>query len=80
MMPLLAKHDTPLLVHAEIVSAVPAMTEPRKYADYLATRPPKFERDAIELMIRLCRETGCRTHIVHLADADCLSAARSGSF
>lgn len=79
-MPLLAKEGIPLLVHAEIVSDVPAMADPCKYADYLATRPPKFEREAIELMIRLCRETGCPTHIVHLADAACLpllAAARS---
>ena len=69
IMPLLARRDVPLLVHAEIESAVPAMSDPRRYADYLATRPPKFERDAIGLMIRLCRETGCPTHIVHLADA-----------
>ncbi|MEQ8208993.1 MAG: allantoinase AllB [Lacipirellulaceae bacterium] len=72
VMPLLAEHDIPLLVHAEIVSDVSPMANPTHYANYLATRPRKFERDAIELMIRLCRETGCRTHIVHLADAECL--------
>lgn len=76
VMPLLADRDVPLLVHAELESAVPAMADPRRYADYLATRPAKFERDAIDLMIQLCRETRCRTHIVHLADAGSLPTLR----
>lgn len=76
VMPLLAQREVPLLVHAELVSEVPEMQEPTRYGDYLASRPRKFERDAIELMIRLCRETGCRTHIVHLADAECVPMLR----
>lgn len=78
-MPILAERGVPLLVHAELVPddapappGWPEGSDGRRYADYLATRPPSFERDAIALMIRLCRETGCRTHIVHLADAGCL--------
>lgn len=75
-MPVLAKRGLPLLVHAELLPddapSWPEDSDGRKYADYLATRPPSFERDAIALMIRLCRETGCRTHLVHLADAGCL--------
>ncbi len=73
VMPLLAERGVPLLVHAELETPVPPMHNPRRYADYLGTRPPKFERDAIALMIELCRTTGCRTHIVHLADAECLA-------
>ncbi|CAK9037425.1 Probable allantoinase 1 [Durusdinium trenchii] len=76
-MPVLAERDKPLLVHAELVSPAPAMSNPRSYADYLATRPPKFEQDAIAMMIELCRETGCRTHIVHLADAGSLPLIRA---
>ncbi len=76
VMPLLAERGVPLLVHAELESPTPAMSDPRRYADYLATRPPKFERDAIALMIELCRETECPTHIVHLADAGCLPMLR----
>ncbi len=78
-MPILAERGVPLLVHAELVPddapgspGWPEGSDRRKYADYLTTRPPSFERDAIALMIRLCRETGCRTHLVHLADAGCL--------
>lgn len=68
----LAAKGLPLLVHAELISAVPLMQNPLRYEDYLATRPPHFERDAIKLMIELCGDTGCRTHIVHLADAGSL--------
>lgn len=76
-MPRLAERGVPLLVHGEIVhDDVPAISDPaeaRHYADYLATRPASFERDAVALMIQLCRDTGCHTHIVHLADAGCLA-------
>lgn len=76
-MPVLAERGIPLLVHAEIESAVPVMQDGRSYADYLASRPATFEREAIELLIDLCRETGCRTHIVHLADAESLPMIRA---
>ena len=42
----------------------------RSYARYLASRPREWEHDAIRLLIELCRETGCRVHIVHLSSAD----------
>ncbi|MEN0109962.1 MAG: allantoinase AllB [Planctomycetota bacterium] len=68
-MPLLAERGVPLLAHAEIVGPAPAIADHRSAVAYAATRPPDFERRAIELLIRLCRDTGCRTHVVHLADA-----------
>ncbi|MEN1679610.1 MAG: allantoinase AllB [Planctomycetota bacterium] len=76
-MPALAELGVPLLAHAELVSDTPPMTDPRRYADYLASRPPRFEQDAIGLLIDLCRETRCRTHIVHLADAGSLPMIQS---
>jgi allantoinase len=79
-MPRLADAGVVLLAHAEIATPMPPMGDPRSYRDYLASRPPRFERDAIEMLIDLCRQTGCRTHIVHLADAgsvDRLQAARA---
>ncbi|MEM9883948.1 MAG: allantoinase AllB [Planctomycetota bacterium] len=76
-MPVLAEAGVPLLVHAELTrDNVPPMRNPRGYFDYLATRPPSFERDAVQLMIRLCEDTGCRTHVVHLADAGCLDTIK----
>lgn len=79
-MPQLADAGVVLLAHAEIATPMPPMLNPRSYRDYLASRPPRFERHAIEMLIDLCRQTGCRTHIVHLADAgsiDSLKAARA---
>ena len=75
-MRLLADRNVPLLAHAELTHSVPPMENPRRYADYLASRPPEFERNAIAMLISLCRETGCRTHVVHLADAGSLPMLR----
>lgn len=70
-MPLIAKTGLPLLVHAEdptVLAARPAdRSDPRAYRSYLRSRPDACEIAAIEMMIRLCRESGCRVHIVHLA-------------
>ncbi|MGZ3699387.1 MAG: allantoinase AllB [Bdellovibrionota bacterium] len=71
-MPILARLGVPLLVHAELESACSHPGNPRAYRTYLDSRPQKWEVDAVRLMIRLARETGCRTHIVHLSAADAL--------
>ncbi len=77
VMPELARAGLPLLVHAELIGddvppAPATASECRSYARYLASRPTAWEHDAIRLMIALCRETGCRVHVVHLASADAL--------
>jgi allantoinase len=72
-MPIIAKHGLPLLVHCELSTPtyhLPFTT--RLYKEYLASRPRKWEGDAIALMIRLCEEFNCRTHIVHLSSSDSL--------
>ncbi len=69
-MPVLARHGVPLLIHAELESVRPPPPgDPRAHAAWLASRPAAWETDAIALMIRLCRETGCPVHIVHLSAA-----------
>jgi len=69
-MPLIAKNDLPLLVHCELADDKPQATDQsRSYANYLGSRPGDWEDKAIALMIRLCREYNCRTHIVHLSSA-----------
>lgn len=73
----LAALHVPLLAHAELVHDMPAMRNPRCYADYLASRPRSFESDAIALLIELCRETRAAVHIVHLADAHSLALLKS---
>ena len=74
-MPIVAKHNLPLLVHCELQGpANPSTLERgqgvRSYNNYLASRPRKWEDDAIALMIRLCEEFNCRIHIVHLSSTN----------
>ena len=79
-MPVIARYGLPLLVHCELESAGSsagfAAADPRSYRAYLASRPSRWEEDAIGLMIRLCREYGCRTHIVHLSSAEAIGRIR----
>jgi len=72
-MPELLAAGLPLLVHAEIELPTDAGSEPpQHYQRYLASRPPAWEEAAIERMVRLCRENGCRVHVVHLSSAGAL--------
>ncbi|GMK57590.1 hypothetical protein CspeluHIS016_0404240 [Cutaneotrichosporon spelunceum] len=49
-----------------------------EYAAWLATRPPKMEEDALELVLRICRAyPDLRFHIVHLSAASALPALRA---
>lgn len=69
----LSAAGAPLLAHAELMGACCAVpAEAAEYGPYLASRPRAWENDAIRLLVSLCRETGCRTHIVHLSSADAL--------
>ena len=77
-MPILARHNVPLLVHAECdLGTSSDMADPRSYAAYLASRPKAWENEAIRLMIDLCREYGCPTHIVHLSSSEAVSILRA---
>lgn len=78
-MPLIAKHKLPLLVHCELTGGKERITNEIQseikndaYANYLRSRPKYWEDDAIALMIKLCEEFHCHTHIVHLSSADSL--------
>ena len=70
VMPVIAKHSLPLLVHCELAAGRPkTKNHSISYRNYLASRPSDWEDNAIALMIRLCGEYNCRTHIVHLSSA-----------
>ncbi len=84
-MPILARRNVPLLVHAEspaLILPFPQQTPPHQtYRIYLATRPPEAEVDAIRMMIRLAEEFAVLTHIVHVsagAAVDDLARAQAG--
>jgi allantoinase len=69
-LPVLAMHEAVLLAHAEVPGPIEA-AKPQglrnAYSTYLASRPPESELEAIDLLIRLCREYRAPTHVVHLA-------------
>jgi allantoinase len=67
--------DGLLIVHAENPALLSEPAGPG-YRDFLASRPPSSERAAIEMVAGLSHETGCRTHIVHLSDAESLEPLR----
>lgn len=75
VLPLLARHRRPLLVHCELSTAdeTGKQHDPRSYRNYLASRPKSWEDEAVALMIRLCEEFDCPTHIVHLSSAGSLA-------
>jgi allantoinase len=82
-MPELARLGATLIVHAELPGPIEAacgqtsaVEIERTYNAFLRTRPRRAENEAVELMIRLSREIGCRIHIVHLSSAGALEMIR----
>jgi len=75
VMPILARHGLPLLVHCELTMDDDTwkLGDKRSYQNYLASRPKSWEDDAVALMIRLCEEYNCPTHIVHLSSANSIA-------
>jgi allantoinase len=77
VMPIIARHRLPLLAHCELIKEgqkAKGTNEKNRqlnsYQNYLDSRPREWEDDAIALMIRLCEEFDCRTHIVHLSSSN----------
>jgi allantoinase len=81
-MQILAGLARPLLVHAEVAGPIDVATarlaaeDPRRYATYLASRPPGAEEQAIAMVTGLCKQTRARTHIVHHSAASALGLLR----
>lgn len=81
-MPEIARLDSVLLVHAELAGPIESVASSlagnnaRAYDTFLRSRPRQAENEAIVLMIRLCRETDCRVHIVHHSSSDALPMLR----
>jgi allantoinase len=74
----LSRLGTRLLVHAELPEFIRSSSgNARVYSEYLNSRPKVAEDAAIDLLLRLARETGCAVHIVHLSSADSLESLRA---
>jgi allantoinase len=78
-LPLVKGTGLPLLVHAELCGPIDAATRAlananwRVYETFLKSRPDEAELAAIDLLLNLCLEYGCRIHIVHLSTARALN-------
>ncbi len=82
-MPELARLGAVLIVHAELPGPIESAcrvtqsdSDPRRYETFLKERPRAAENEAVELMIRLSRETGTRVHIVHHSSGQALPLLR----
>jgi allantoinase len=80
VMPVLAKHKIPLLVHAELECADSHPEDWSEHASsynaFLNSRPRRWENDAIDLIIRLGHQYNCPVHIVHLSSSDAIGAIK----
>ena len=46
---------------------------PTSYNAYLNSRPKRWENDAVDLMIKMCRKHDCPIHIVHVSSDEALA-------
>lgn len=79
-LPILARLDLPLLVHAEWpaeLREVEKGADPRAYGSWLSTRPARAEVAAIERLVALAAEYRARIHVVHLATGEALDVLRA---
>lgn len=76
-MPLFARHQVPLLAHCELLSEGHyddnLQQNPTSYQAYLQSRPKRWENDAVQMMIELCRAYRAPVHIVHVSSAETLA-------
>ncbi len=77
-MPILAKHDVPYLIHAELdCGHFDDVEITKEYNTFLESRPKSWENNAISLMVDMARESkekgdNCKVHIVHLSSDEAL--------
>jgi allantoinase len=76
-LPVLAARKVALLVHAELPGQIrPHAGQPASYRDYMTTRPPAAEVEAIRLTAWLAGECGAHAHIVHVSSSDGVEAVK----
>ena len=68
---LLAHAEWPAAIEAALVDVLPT-TDVRSYQDYVRTRPPAAELQAIQFLISLAAQHNVRVHVVHLAAPEAL--------
>ncbi|PCJ48981.1 MAG: allantoinase AllB [Gammaproteobacteria bacterium] len=77
-MPIIAKHGVPYLIHAELdCNGESEVDIGNSYQKFLASRPKKWENDAVQMMIDLATESydkgnNIKVHVVHLSSDEAL--------
>ncbi|WP_068494252.1 allantoinase AllB [Pseudoclavibacter helvolus] len=71
----LADVDGLLIAHAELEDHLGEASGP-VFSDFVATRPPIAEVEAIRAVVDAARNTGARAHIVHVSAAEALDVIR----
>ena len=82
VLPILAKHQVPYLIHAELddhQNPHPNINE--SYQSFLNSRPKKWENDAVALMVKAVKKAkingyDAKVHIVHLSSAQALASIK----
>ena len=60
-----------LIVHAEAAEElIEGLDSTKSYQEFATTRPPKAEVQAIQRVVDGVKETGCRTHILHVTSQE----------
>jgi len=81
-LPILAKHDVPYLIHAELDCNDQENVEiGEKYRSFLQSRPKNWENQAVNMMLDLAKEAKAnglnnKIHIVHLSSDEALEVIR----
>jgi allantoinase len=70
----LARLGLPLLVHAEDPAHIRPAPDGTHYVDYLGSRAPEAEEEAVAGLIEAAADTGGHVHVLHLATAGALPA------
>ena len=80
-MPVLERRGLPLFVHPELSPPTrkkhASESDARCYAAYRASRPSRWEVEAVEMMARLCRRTGARVQMAPLASVHAVPPLRT---
>jgi len=71
----LAPHDGLLIAHAELEEHLEEFSGQR-FADFVASRPPRAEVEAVRIVIDASARTGARAHIVHVSSAEAVDLIR----
>jgi allantoinase len=72
----IAEFDGLLAAHAEDQTLI-TDAHGRRFADFVASRPPAAETSAVERLLAETRRTGCRTHVVHVSAAATVPVIRA---